>query len=105
MGAEKKYLDAESFVEYWKEKEWLYEHYPVPVDEVVADAVRERGVPFTNSQADLLRRCLKLYYKACKLINEGNDWSDTNGEQEDLLELANTLEKIFGRGFDIYYDQ
>ena len=104
MAVGKRYLDAESFVEYWKEKGWLYEHYPVPVEEVVADAIRERGVLFTNSQADLLRRCLKLYYKACKLINEGDDWADTSGEQEDLIELANTLEKIFGEEFNIYYD-
>lgn len=58
----------------------------------------------TDEQFELLKRCLKLYYKACKLINEGGDWSDTSGEQEDLLELANTLEKIFGEELNIYYD-
>ena len=104
MDGKKRYLNAEALVEYWKEKGWLYEHYPVPVEEVIADAIRERGVLFTNEQFELLERCLKMYCKACELINEGNLFVDTSGEQEDLLKLVNTLGEIFGEEFNIYYD-
>lgn len=102
MNEEKRYLDAESFVEYWKEKGWLYEHYPVPAEEVVADAIREKGVLFTNEQFKLLERCLKMYYNACELIDEtNNDFVDTSSERNDVVRLSNVLEEIFGKTIDL----
>jgi len=103
MDEEKRYLDAESFVEYWKEKGWLYEHYPIPVEEVVDDAIREKGVLFTNEQFKLLERCLKMYYNACELINEASsDFVDTSSERNDVVRLSNVLEEIFGKTIDLW---
>lgn len=57
----------------------------------------------TDEQFKLLVRCLKMYYNACELINEGdNDFVDTSSEQNDVFRLSNTLEEIFGKTIELW---